>query len=96
MWLTEQYSLGEANTLFHQAGLRVINSWKAPDSEYRLWLLERPTIQIQPSPVALKNTLGTSAATYTDLPPPNESQTDQCLAIPKWSDWQALWAIWDQ
>jgi hypothetical protein len=22
----------------------VINSWKAPDSEYRLWILERPPV----------------------------------------------------
>jgi hypothetical protein len=42
--LTEQYSTGEALDLFKAADLRVINSWKAPTSEYRLWLLERPSV----------------------------------------------------
>ena len=26
----------------------MVNSWKAPDSEYRLWLLERPIVDFTP------------------------------------------------
>ncbi|KAK4683845.1 L-histidine Nalpha-methyltransferase / hercynylcysteine S-oxide synthase, partial [Tremellales sp. Uapishka_1] len=39
-----KYSEVEALDLFHRSNLRVVNSWKAPDSEYRLWLLERPEL----------------------------------------------------
>lgn len=31
--------------MFAEADLRVVDSWKAPDSEYRLWLLERPNVR---------------------------------------------------
>jgi hypothetical protein len=42
-----KYSQGEAFRLFADADLRVINSWKAPNSEYRLWLLERPPVRFK-------------------------------------------------
>lgn len=31
--------------MFDEADLSVIDSWKAPNSEYRLWLLERPDVR---------------------------------------------------
>ncbi|WVQ98171.1 hypothetical protein IAU59_005293 [Kwoniella sp. CBS 9459] len=40
-----KYSYGEALELFDRADLRIVNTWKAPSSEYRLWLLERPLVK---------------------------------------------------
>lgn len=45
-----KYSLAEALNLFEEADLRVVDSWKAPGSEYRLWLLERPAVRFAASP----------------------------------------------
>ncbi|KLT38504.1 hypothetical protein CC85DRAFT_289452 [Cutaneotrichosporon oleaginosum] len=45
-----KYSLAEALTMFEEADLRVVDSWKAPNSEYRLWLLERPAVRFAASP----------------------------------------------
>ena len=47
-----KYSHLEALELFKASDLRVIDSFKAPESEYRLWLLERPQVRfITPSNV---------------------------------------------
>lgn len=46
-----KYSLAEALALFDTADLTVVESWKAPGSEYRLWLLERPPVRFsEPGP----------------------------------------------
>ncbi|ORX33987.1 hypothetical protein BD324DRAFT_584223 [Kockovaella imperatae] len=39
-----KYSQAEAIDLFKSANLRVVESWKAPESEYRLFVLERPHV----------------------------------------------------
>lgn len=45
-----KYSLAEALDLFKEADLQVVDSWKAPNSEYRLWLLERPEVRFADKP----------------------------------------------
>ena len=75
-----QYSINEAINLFRVANLRVINSWKAPDSEYRLWLLERPPTTI--------------TATHDMITRTVSLETVQ--GVPKWEEWVALWKVWDQ
>lgn len=40
-----KYSLAEALAMFEEADLKVRDCWKAPNSEYRLWLLERPEVR---------------------------------------------------
>ncbi|KAL7419376.1 hypothetical protein Q5752_006214 [Cryptotrichosporon argae] len=78
-----KYSYGEALELFDQASLLVINSWKAPDSEYRLWLLERPNAHFMsdPTPVALDALAA--------------GPIDRALSVGKWHDWETMWKLWD-
>lgn len=40
-----KYSEAEAYAMFDEADLRVKQFWKAPDSDYHLWLLERPAVR---------------------------------------------------
>jgi hypothetical protein len=78
----EQYSHGECLQLFKDADLNVINSWKAPDSEYRLWLVERPSVRfIQDA----KDMVGN-----------RETAIERAKGVPKWDEWRAMWSLWDQ
>ncbi|ORY20909.1 hypothetical protein BCR39DRAFT_554493 [Naematelia encephala] len=78
-----KYSLLEALELFEQADLRVVDSWKAPDSEYRLWLLERPYVHFSASSSTLLSN--------TD----NPAIMDNFKGVPKWEEWLELWKLWD-
>jgi hypothetical protein len=78
--LTLQYSPREALELFSGADLRVVNSWKAPSSEYRLWLLERPSVRFTEP---IQSNMESSAL-------------DKAKGVPKWDEWCALWRLWDQ
>jgi hypothetical protein len=75
-----QYSELEALELFEKADLRIINSWKAPDSEYRLWLLERPLVRF--TPIMSEDQV--------------ETKIHEAKGVPKWSEWLDLWKLWDQ
>ncbi|BEJ14712.1 hypothetical protein CspHIS471_0404790 [Cutaneotrichosporon sp. HIS471] len=44
-----KYSVSEAMDMFDKADLHLIKSWKAPESGYRLWLLERPVVGFSPT-----------------------------------------------
>lgn len=50
--------------MFNKADLRVIDSWKAPDSEYRLWLLERPDVRFTGG--AVERPLGPTVPTWDE------------------------------
>lgn len=65
--------------MFEEADLNVINSWKAPDSEYRLWLLERPAVRFTEPPAAKE------PETAMSLP----------RGVPTWKEWQSMWSLWD-
>ncbi|WWC68052.1 uncharacterized protein I206_101971 [Kwoniella pini CBS 10737] len=86
-----KYSLSEALNLFSKANLRVINTWKAPDSEYRLWLLERPQV-IFPTPasIALKDD-----RMVLERVEAAGDQVARAVGVPKWNDWLDLWQFWD-
>ncbi|EIW71173.1 hypothetical protein TREMEDRAFT_42626 [Tremella mesenterica DSM 1558] len=74
-----KYSHLEALQLFSQSNLRVINSWKAPESEYRLWLLERPNVHFNLDMIS--------------KPDPNAVAVGK--GVPSWEDWNSLWKLWD-
>jgi hypothetical protein len=73
--------------MFDAADLRVINSWKAPDSEYRLWLLERPVVRF------------TEPSSAKDATAAEDKDTDSTMVLPRgvptWKEWESLWALWD-
>lgn len=110
--LTEQYSTGEALDLFKSADLRVINSWKAPTSEYRLWLLERPSVyfdaqqqqqqQADDLTAAQDKQHRDDASAAGDLSGAKvpkvmrEPVTGDLKGVPSWGAWQEMWALWDQ
>lgn len=77
-----QYSHGECLQLFKDADLNVVNSWKAPDSEYRLWLVERPSVRFIQEP---KDMVGNKVTAI-----------DKAKGVPKWDEWRAMWSLWDQ
>ncbi|WRT64670.1 uncharacterized protein IL334_001604 [Kwoniella shivajii] len=77
-----KFSVAEALELFTGSDLRVINSWKAPNSEYRLWLLERPEVIFTPPKMALETV-------------ENDSIVERTKGVPKWDDWLELWKFWD-
>jgi len=79
-----KYSQSEALDLFQSSDLRIIDSWKASSSEYRLYLLERPSVRFDTPP----NTM------------PGDSKERDVIVnsikgVPKWEDWLALWKLWD-
>jgi hypothetical protein len=65
--------------------LRVINSWKAPTSDYRLYLLERPPVRFR---VKDTETMSKGGDMISPL--------NKVKAVPKWHEWQDLWKLWDQ
>lgn len=80
-----QYSHLEALDLFHTADLRVIDKWKAPDSDYHLWLVERPHVRFDNhtnAPATMKDEQAIIAL-------------DAIQGVPKWGDWLAMWKLWD-
>ncbi|WWC86788.1 uncharacterized protein L201_001667 [Kwoniella dendrophila CBS 6074] len=81
-----KYSLSEALELFAQANLRVVNSWKAPNSEYRLWSLERPEVAFNPPKMALKK---------VDSIQKDDDLSKRMANVPTWNDWVDLWKFWD-
>ncbi|WVN89348.1 uncharacterized protein L203_104571 [Cryptococcus depauperatus CBS 7841] len=88
-----KYSLTEALSLFIEADLRVINLWKAPRSEYRLWLLERPYVRFITAPSnRIFNSSLTTLSTNMNV---SGGQLEKVNGIPKWDEWLALWKLWD-
>ncbi|WVW78327.1 hypothetical protein I302_100281 [Kwoniella bestiolae CBS 10118] len=85
-----KYSLSEALSLFAQANLRVVNTWKAPNSEYRLWVLERPEFLFSSD---LYNT--TMALDVLDTKKEGSGPVERARGVPKWDDWLELWRFWD-
>ena len=92
-----QYSLAEALDLFQKSDLRIVDSWKAPHSEYRLWLLERPQIGFQMTTTTTTTTTSsTTTATAAHRVSNGTGGLDQVKGLPKWEEWLALWRVWDQ
>lgn len=89
-------------TLFQDADLRVINSWKAPNSEYRLWLLERPSVQFNSHLNHSNATQQTDMHSQEmDMPDPVDAAqpgkiVEAMKSVPKWREWQDMWKLWDQ
>lgn len=90
MMLMAQYSLHEALELFQKADLRVVDSWKAPDSEYRLWLLERPSVRFAPSDMSAKQDA------FVEHQPVGAPKQVALKGVPSIKEWEALWKLWDQ
>ncbi|ODN79544.1 hypothetical protein L202_03501 [Cryptococcus amylolentus CBS 6039] len=88
-----KYSHKEAMDLFTQADLRVINSWKAPSSDYHLYLLERPSVRFIAPPT---NDIAQDKMSALSM---HDSVSGGCLekvkGIPKWEEWIGLWGLWD-
>lgn len=79
--------------MFEQAGLRIIRYWKDPESEYRLWLLEKPAFYFPLMP---------EVAIQADTSPDAEIQrktsavsTGTWPSIPSRQEWDTLWKFWD-
>lgn len=88
-----KYSIKEAMDLFTAADLRVVNSWKAPDSEYRLWLLERPSVRFIAPP---SNDIASDKLSALNMfNSANGGQLLKVKGLPKWEEWIALWKFWD-
>lgn len=83
-----QYSYLEALELFDLCRLRVINSWKAPNSEYRLWLLERPEVK-------LLDRMTIAAQAKTDAVA-TTGRLDSHKGVPTLQEWEDQWTLWDQ
>jgi hypothetical protein len=81
-----QYSQSEALDLFESADLRVVDSWKAPSSDYRLYLLERPSVRFNTSSAVMRE-----AAEHR-----GDIQLEKTKGVPKWDGWLDLWKLWDQ
>ena len=84
-----QYSTTEALDLLTAADLRVINSWKAPESEYRLWLVERPHVRFPNIPKNVEAMVDSPE----DL---KEGQLKNVKSVPTWEAWEDVWRLWDQ
>ncbi|KAJ9094912.1 hypothetical protein QFC19_007768 [Naganishia cerealis] len=89
-----KYSVTEMLEMFEQAGLRIIQYWKDPESEYRLWLLERPAFYFPLMPQLVKQA-------ETPLLPDIQLKTSTASASGTWSsiptrqEWETLWKFWD-
>ncbi|WVR04710.1 hypothetical protein IAU60_001721 [Kwoniella sp. DSM 27419] len=83
-----KYSYAEALELFDNAHLRIVNSWKAPDSEYRLWLLERPA-------VLFPKTASNEMIAKVDVKESQEDITQGYKGVPTLQEWTDLWKFWD-
>lgn len=80
--------------LFTAADLRVVNSWKAPDSEYRLWLLERPSVRFIAPPS--NDIVSDKLSALNMFNSANGGELLKVKGLPKWEEWIALWKLWDQ
>ena len=76
--------------MFEKSGLRIIQYWKDPQSEYRLWLLEKPAFYFPLLPEVAKQTEDGQA-------PKTSSATaaDSWSSIPTRQEWATLWKYWD-
>ncbi|WVQ83173.1 hypothetical protein IAT38_005312 [Cryptococcus sp. DSM 104549] len=89
-----KYSIKEAMDLFAASDLRVVNSWKAPDSEYRLWLVERPSVRFiaPPSDDIPKESEDKMAMAGAMI---QKGEMEKVKGVPKWEEWVGLWKLWD-
>jgi hypothetical protein len=80
--------------MFEHAGLRIIQYWKDPESEYRLWLLEKPAFYFPLMPQVAKKS---EPASDDDVLPKTStaSSTDAWPSIPSRQEWETLWKFWD-
>ncbi|WVQ75901.1 hypothetical protein IAR50_005536 [Cryptococcus sp. DSM 104548] len=88
-----KYSHKEATDLFTQADLRVINSWKAPSSDYHLYLLERPSVRFIAPPT--NDIAQDKMAALSMHDRVHGGVLEKVKGIPKWEEWIGLWGLWD-
>jgi hypothetical protein len=80
--------------MFEHAELRIIQYWKDPESEYRLWLLEKPAFYFPLLPEVAKKSGPTS--NINDLPKTSTAlSSDAWPSIPSRQEWETLWKFWD-
>ncbi|KAJ9122437.1 hypothetical protein QFC22_001862 [Naganishia vaughanmartiniae] len=88
-----KYSVTEMLEMFEQAGLRIIQYWKDPESEYRLWLLEKPAFHFPLMPEVAKQA---EASSVDETQPKTFAlSTSTWLSIPSRQEWNTLWKFWD-
>lgn len=73
-----KYSMSESLELFDRAGLRVVTYWRDPNSEYRLFLLQRP-----PFHFPLRELPATESERWPTVPTRQEWQT-------LWAFWDSI------
>lgn len=80
--------------MFEKAGLRIIQYWKDPQSEYRLWLLEKPAFYFPLLPKVAKQ--ADSPLNGDQQPKTSAASTaDSWSSIPSRQEWDTLWKYWD-
>lgn len=80
-------SISEAQDLFERSGLRLIQSWKDPGSEYRLYLLEKA-----PFHFPLLPTLGSNVIPAAGVLAERKGEWE---CTPTKVEWNELWKFWD-
>lgn len=73
--------------MFTEANLRPIQRWTDHESQYSLWLLERPPFAF---PLLSSPTIATSAGEGAPC-----SLASTPFGVPTLEDWEKLWRAWD-
>jgi uncharacterized SAM-dependent methyltransferase len=89
---SQQYSPFEALDLFEKSNLRVIQSWKDPGSEYRLYLLERPPFHFPLLPSLSTRGRGDQDA---QTMPRGDERRGEWPSVPTKAEWHEQWKFWD-
>lgn len=86
--------MSEALDLFEKSGLRLIQAWRAPGSQYHLYLLERApfTFPILPS-LETPDKVETQVVPIAGKPAPERKGQWKC--VPTKAEWLELWKFWD-
>lgn len=80
--------------MFEHAGSRIIQYWKDPESEYRLWLLEKPAFYFPLMPEVAKQL--DPASHLDDLPMTSTASSSGAWpSTPSRQEWETLWKFWD-
>lgn len=80
--------------MFEHAGLRIIQYWKDPESEYRLWLLEKPAFYFPLMPQVAKQ-VDPPSNPDLQLKTSTASSSDSWPSVPSRQEWETLWKFWD-
>jgi formylglycine-generating enzyme required for sulfatase activity len=80
--------------MFEKAGLRIIQYWKDPQSEYRLWLLEKPAFYFPLLPDVAKR-MGSPSSNEEQPKTSTAVNADSWSSIPSRQEWDTLWKYWD-